>query len=201
MTLAVWLSFVVVCVLGTISPGPSLAVVLRQTLGNGRRHGVLTAISHSAGVAVWAVLTLWGLGVVVAEHPLLYKTITYIGAGYLVWLGVKALRSKGSTNVDAAVAKGSYSEAILDGAMISVMNPKLALFFIALFSQFVSVDQGAIEQLTLMTTVVIIDLIWFCGIAVMLSQEKVIHFLRHKSKEIDRVSGLVMIGLALRVAL
>lgn len=201
MTLAIWLSFVVVCLLGTMSPGPSLAVVLRQTLGNGRKHGVITAVSHSTGVAVWAILTLWGLGVVVSEHPMLYQVITYVGALYLAWLGLKAIRSKGNANFGKDKAVGPYSEAVRDGVIISVLNPKLALFFIALFSQFVSADQSVTEKLIYMGTVVCIDMLWLCSVAVVLSKEKVIKALQKKAKEIDQVSGLVMIGLALRIAL
>ena len=59
MTLTLWLSLVTVCTLGTISPGPSLAVVLRHNLSNGRSHGILCALSHAAGVALWATLTEW----------------------------------------------------------------------------------------------------------------------------------------------
>lgn len=201
MTLAVWLSFVVVCLVGTMSPGPSLAVVLRQTLGNGRKHGVITAISHSTGVAIWAILTLWGLGVVVSEHPLLYQIITYVGALYLAWLGLKAIRSKGNATFNGEKEPGPYSEAVRDGVVISVLNPKLALFFIALFSQFVSADQAVADKLIYMGTVVCIDMLWLCSVAVVLSKEKVIKALQKKAKEIDQISGLVLIGLALRIAL
>ena len=200
MSLAIWISFVIVCVLGTISPGPSLAVVLKQTLSNGRQHGVVTALSHSAGVALWALLTVWGLGVVVEQHPLLYKILTYTGAVYLAWLGIKAIRSAGNSGLAAKGNKGPLSEAARDGAMISVMNPKLAIFFIALFSQFVAVDQTVLEKFILLITVVVIDILWFCGVALLLSQERVVKALEKQSKKIDRVSGLVMIGLAVRVA-
>ncbi|WP_286237678.1 LysE family translocator [Neptuniibacter halophilus] len=201
MTLTVWFSFVVVCVLGTISPGPSLAVVLRRTLSNGRSHGLVTAASHSAGVTLWALLTVWGLGVVVTEHPMLYQIITGVGAVYLAWLGFKALRSSGNPQFSVEGKPGSLFGAVRDGAMISLMNPKLALFFIALFSQFVSAEQALTENLLMTATVVSIDLLWYCGVALLLSQERVIRALQEKTKVIDRVSGLVMIGLAVRVAL
>ncbi len=201
MTLTIWLSLVVVCVLGTISPGPSLAVVLRQTLSNGRRHGMLTTASHSLGVALWALLSLWGLGVLVTDHPMLYDVITYSGACYLAWLGFKALRSKGSAQFEQEKSEGSYTSAILDGAMISLLNPKLAIFFIALFSQFISAEQVITDKLIMISTVTLIDFVWYMGIAILLSQSNVVKKLREKSKAMDQVSGIVMIGLALRVAI
>jgi RhtB (resistance to homoserine/threonine) family protein len=199
MTLTIWLSLVVVCVLGTISPGPSLAVVLRQTLSSGRRHGMLTSLSHSLGVALWALLTLWGLGVLVTKHPVLYDLITYAGAAYLAWLGFKALRSKGSGQFEQKNAQSSYFTALVDGAMISLLNPKLAIFFIALFSQFISAEQLISDKMIMVTTVTLIDLVWFMSVAVVLSQPRVIKTLREKSKTMDKISGVVMIGLALRV--
>lgn len=199
MTLTIWLSLVVVCVLGTISPGPSLAVVLRQTLSSGRRHGMLTSLSHSLGVALWALLTLWGLGVLVANPPMLYDLITYAGAAYLAWLGFKALRSKGSGQFEQENAQSSYFAALVDGAMISLLNPKLAIFFIALFSQFISAEQLISDKMIMVTTVTLIDLVWFMSVAAILSQPRVIKALREKSKTMDKISGVVMIGLALRV--
>lgn len=199
MTLTIWLSLVVVCVLGTISPGPSLAVILRQTLSSGRRHGMLTSLSHSLGVALWALLTLWGLGVLVTNHPVLYDLITYAGAAYLAWLGFKALRSKGTGQFEQENAQSSYLAALVDGAMISLLNPKLAIFFIALFSQFISAEQLISDKMIMVTTVTLIDLVWFMSVAVVLSQPRVIKAIREKSKAMDKISGVVMIGLALRV--
>ena len=96
MTITTWLSLVAICCLGAMSPGPSLAVVLRHTISNGRTHGIVTAVSHAAGVALWALLTIWGLALLVVEWPLVYRLLTYAGAGYLMWMGIKALRAIGT---------------------------------------------------------------------------------------------------------
>ncbi len=96
MTLTTWFSLVAICCLGAMSPGPSLAVVLRHTISNGRAHGMATAVSHAAGVALWALLTVWGLAILVVEWSLIYKLLTYAVAMYLMWMCNKALRSKGT---------------------------------------------------------------------------------------------------------
>ena len=140
MTLTTWLSLVAICCLGAMSPGPSLAVVLRHTVSNGRAHGIATALSHTVGVALWALLTVWGLAVVVVEWPLMYKFLTYAGAAYLMWMGIKALRSNGVRPMNVEQASAPISTAARDGLMVSLLNPKLAFFFIALFSQFVSAE-------------------------------------------------------------
>ncbi|WP_421866573.1 LysE family translocator [Motiliproteus sp.] len=199
MTLTVWLSLVAICCLGAISPGPSLVVVLRHSLGNGRSHGILTAISHGTGVAIWAVLTLWGLGLLVTETPLLYTALTYAGAGYLAWMGVKALRAKQNSALQVEGRSSSLADAARDGIMISLLNPKLAIFFIALFSQFVSADQGTTEQLIMVATVFSIDTLWYIIVALIISHPRVLRSLEKRATTINRATGLVLIGLALRV--
>ncbi len=198
MTFTTWLSLVAVCSLGTMSPGPSLVVVLRHTLSNGRSHGILTSLAHAIGVAIWAVLTIWGLGLLVTEIPLLYTVLTYAGAGYLAWMGVKALRAKQSA-FKVEGEKSALSEAARDGLMISLLNPKLAIFFIALFSQFVSTELSIIDQLIMVATVVSIDSIWYIFVAVVLSHARVCRQLEKRSAAINQATGVVLIGLALRV--
>ena len=199
MTLATWLSLVAICSVGAISPGPSLAVVLRHTISNGRTHGILTSLTHAVGLAVWALLTIWGLALLVTEIPVLYKLITYVGAAYLAWMGVKAICSRGGDQFRIEKTTAPLVEAARDGVMVSLLNPKLAIFFIALFSQFVSADLTLIDQLIMLGTVVSIDSLWYITVAIVLSHSRLIDKLQQQSATIDKISGFVLVGLALRV--
>lgn len=199
MTPTLWLSLAAICALGAISPGPSLAVVLRHTLSNGRGHGILSALSHAVGVALWATLTILGLALLVAQTPLLYFLLTYAGAAYLAWMGIKSLRSKESPLFEAESSPAPFAEAARDGFMISMLNPKLALFFISLFSQFVSADLSRTEQLAMITTAALIDGLWYSIAVVLLSTSGMRRRLQKQSQTIDRISGILFIGLALRV--
>ena len=199
MTLATWFSLLAICCLGAMSPGPSLAVVLRHTISNGRAHGMVTAISHAAGVAIWALLTVWGLAVLVVEWPLVYQLLTYAGALYLMWMGIKALRSKGAGPMHVGPVKAPISEAARDGLMVSLLNPKLAFFFIALFSQFVSAELVLADKLIMMGTASVIDAGWYIIVALALSHSQVLEKLQSKSATIDKISGVILLGLAMRV--
>ena len=199
MTLATWFSLLAICCLGAMSPGPSLAVVLRHTISNGRAHGMVTAISHAAGVAIWALLTVWGLAVLVVEWPLVYQLLTYAGALYLMWMGIKALRSKGAGPMHVEPVKAPISEAARDGLMVSLLNPKLAFFFIALFSQFVSAELVLADKLIMMGTASVIDPSWYIIVALALSHSQVLEKLQSKSATIDKISGVILLGLAMRV--
>jgi len=190
---------VAICCLGAMSPGPSLAVVLRHTISNGRAHGMATAVSHAAGVALWALLTVWGLAVLVVEWPLMYKLLTYAGAMYLMWMGIKALRSKGTGPLQVEPIIAPMSEAARDGLMVSLLNPKLAFFFIALFSQFVSAELVMADKLIMTGTAAVIDAVWYIIVALALSQSKVLEKLQSQSATIDKISGVILLGLGLRV--
>ncbi|KLV01421.1 lysine transporter LysE [Photobacterium aquae] len=202
MTVSIWLSLLAVCLLGAMSPGPSLAVVAKHSLAGGRLHGIVTSWAHAAGVGVYALITLLGLAVVLKQSPLLFQGITYAGAGYLAYLGIRALRSQGGVAAKLAAGKpASLLEAARDGAMISILNPKLALFFLALFSQYVAVGTEFGSRAIIVATPLAVDGLWYTLIAVVLSSPKVLETLRSRAKMIDRLSGVVLILLALRVVI
>ncbi|AMG31273.1 LysE family translocator [Grimontia hollisae] len=200
MSVSVWLGLALVCLLGAISPGPSLVVMMRHSLAGGRVHGIVAAWAHALGVGLYALLTLLGLAVILKESPTLFKVITYAGAGYLAWLGVKSLRSKGG--VAAKLEKGEKAtlwEAACDGAMISMLNPKLALFFLALFSQFVAMGTDIFSRAVIVITPFAIDGLWYTLLALMLSSSRMLEKLKQKAVVIDRLCGVLLIGLAVRV--
>lgn len=200
MSLMLWLSLLLICILGAMSPGPSLAVVLRQTVSNGRVHGILAGVAHATGVGLWAIATVWGLGLLVSQNPYLYQLVSWMGAAYLLWMGVNALRFAATPNLHADTsAKESYGSALRSGALISLLNPKLAVFFTALFSQFISADQALQTQVIMVSTVVIVDGLWYTLVALLFSQPHLLRWLRQYMQRVEQLTGVVLIGLAIRV--
>ncbi len=200
MTLTAWLSLLAVCCLGAMSPGPSLAVVLKQAVGNGRSHGLATSWFHACGVGLWAFATISGLAILVAESELAFRVITWLGAGYLAWIGVKAIRAgRGSAFSVKSGKPVSILTAGIEGAAISLLNPKLAVFFIALFSQFVSPDATLGDQLIMTATAALVDGIWYSIVVLILSHGPILKTLQDRSQLVNRLTGGVLIGLAARV--
>ena len=111
MPLTLWLSLAAVCALGAMSPGPSLAMVLRHTLGGGRTPGVIAGLTHAMGVGLYALLTVWGLGAVISRQPMLFMVITWGGAAYLACLGIKALRAGRGGALEAQGAASGPAQA------------------------------------------------------------------------------------------
>nr|WP_086939782.1 LysE family translocator [Thaumasiovibrio occultus] len=200
MTLSIWLSLFAVCLLGAMSPGPSLAIVAKHSLAGGRVNGFATAWAHALGIGVYATLTVLGLALVLAKYPLLFKGITIAGALYLAWLGYNALRSRGG--IVERLQSGERVSVIAsarEGLMISLLSPKIALFFIALFSQFVSLGDSLGSQAVIIATPLIVDGLWYTFVTLMLSSSLLFNALKRHAQLIDRLSGVVLILLALRV--
>lgn len=200
MSFSTWLGLLAICCLGAMSPGPSLAMVVRHTLGGSRLHGIVCAWAHSIGIGVYALVTLLGLAAVLKTSPLLFNGIAIIGALYLAWMGVQALGSKGGMQQKLqAGSKTSLWIAARDGIAISLFNPKILLFFLALFSQFVLAAETLEGKALIVMTPLIMDGLWYTLIAIILSHSAILPKLREKALWIDRLSGLVLIALAIRV--
>lgn len=188
-----------VCFLGAMSPGPSLVVILRHTMNNGFSQGLSTVLAHSLGVALWAIMTLWGLAVLITQTPLLYKALTYLGAAYLAWMGIHALRTRSPVKLSIETQDSNLIQALRDGFFIALFNPKLAIFFIALFSQFVSINQSLSNKLILLSMVVSVDALWYLMIIIVCSRANVLKTLQQHTHRINLLCGILLILLALRV--
>ncbi|GGB80128.1 amino acid efflux permease RhtB family protein [Marinobacterium zhoushanense] len=201
MSWMLWGSLLLVCLMGAMSPGPSLAVVLRETVRNSRWHGVVAGLSHALGVGLWAFLTVHGLALLVTGQQLVFTALSWAGAAYLAWMGVQAWRHAGEAGaLDVGEARvHSLLGAARAGAVISLLNPKLALFFMALFSQFVSADQSSLTQWVMILTATLVDGAWYSLVALMLSHPRLLKALRRRATWVERATGALLVGLAVRV--
>ncbi len=200
MSLSTWLGLLAICCLGAMSPGPSLAMVVRHTLGGGRGKGIVCAWAHSIGIGIYALVTLLGLAAVLKKAPLVFNGIAIIGALYLAWIGIQALRSKGGMQAKFAAGEATDTlTAARDGIAISLFNPKIMLFFLALFSQFVMVADSITAKALIIFTPLVVDGLWYTLIALLLSHSSVLPKLREKAALIDKLSGVALILLAIRV--
>lgn len=202
MELTSWLALAAICVMGAISPGPSLALIIRNTVQGGQGHGVATALGHGLGVGIYALVTALGLSILITQTPILFDLVRYGGAAFLAWLGVKALLARpASGDASEEVHRLRGRQGAFEGFMVAFLNPQLAVFFIALFSQFVRADTSWGDGGIMMLTAGGIDAIWYVLVALVLSRGPVLAWLKAKSFVIDKVSGLVLLGLALKVVI
>ena len=196
MTPAAWASVAAICALGAASPGPSLALVVRHSLSGSRALGVACALAHAMGVGVHALLTAAGLAAVLVAHPGLYRLLAVAGALYLAWLAWGILRQPGAHTPSAGPGGAGIGAAMRDGFLMALLNPKIAVFFLALFSQFVSPDSDAFDMAVLWATATAIDGAWYSLVAVGLTGSRWLDGLRSHGAVVERVTGVLLLGLA-----
>lgn len=200
MTLTIWLSLFTVCLLGAMSPGPSLVTVTKHSLAGGTTNGLAAAWAHAFGIGVYAFISMVGLAVIFHQLPWLFQVISYAGGAYLAYLGFNALRSKGG--IAAKLSAGqtvSVWQSAKEGLLISLLSPKIALFFAALFSPFVASVSTIEGKLLMVATPFAVDGLWYTVITLMLSNSHILDKLRRHAVVIDRLSGIVLIALAVKI--
>lgn len=196
--LGTWLTVLSICVLGAMSPGPSLALVLRHTLAGGRRNGSLAAIAHGAGVGIYALAAISGLAVLITASPATYRAFEWAGAAYLAWLGLRGLLAKSSSG-DEATPVATGGSAAREGFLIAFLNPKIAVFFIALFAQVIGADTPWAARLLYAGTAWFIDTAWYLLVAWLFSVPRWLGRLQRNAVWFERLFGLVLIALAGRL--
>ena len=200
MNLATWLTVVLICTLGAVSPGPSLAVVLRHTMAGGRRNGSVAALSHGLGVGLYALLCISGLALLLTGTPALFSAFQWAGAAYLAWLGLQGLRARPATEAVLPSAPTTTSAA-RDGFLIAFLNPKIAVFFIALFSQVIGPSTSLAARLGYAATALLIDTLWYLVVAWLCSRPRWLERLRAHQQWLERLFGVVLLALAARLVL
>src|SRR5690554_73702 len=198
MTLTTWLAVVTICILGAMSPGPSLALMLKQTMSGGRRNGVVAALAHSMGVGIYAFLSILGLAAVITASPTAFTALQWAGALYLAWLGLKGLTARPQGQEQLPVPPSTRSAA-RDGFLIAFFNPKIAVFFLALFSQVVGVDTTLIAKLGYAATALVIDTGWYLIVVWLFSNPRWLAALKRRALWFERVFGALLVALAGRL--
>ena len=174
---------------------------MKSTIQGSRYHGIITAVSHAFGIGLYAFLVAAGIAVVITETPLLFNIMTYAGAAYLAWLGYKAITSKASLVSEQGKVREELpvKQAAIDGFLIAFLNPKIAVFFLALFSQFVTKDSTVTTQLLMALLATLCDGLWYVIIACIAGHGKVLPALRKHAVLVNRLCGSLLIIVALRI--
>ena len=194
-----WVALGTVFVLGAMSPGPSLAVVLRNTMVGGRRQGVMTGIGHGIGFGIYAFLAAAGIATALTLHESTETILKWGGIFLLLFLGVKFLKASmgepyESSNEDSHGPSGRAGFA--QGFAISLANPKIAAWIIALYAPFIEADIS-IETLFGMGLLgMTIDGTWYVTVATVLTRGDGVSKLRAQARKIDAAMGVLMFVFA-----
>jgi threonine/homoserine/homoserine lactone efflux protein len=193
-----WFSVTMACLLGAMSPGPSLAVIVNLSLSQGRVAGLIAAISHGLMIAVFAFVTASGLVVILDRNPVVFNAVQIAGCLFLVWMAVKLLFTKPKPDsYSVAPAQSSKWLAARDGLLIALVNPKIIIFFSALFSQFVDANSQLWEKTLMAMIAGGVDMLWYMLMAVVISRPAWLTGFQKKSRWLDKLFALVLLIIAL----
>jgi threonine/homoserine/homoserine lactone efflux protein len=199
------LTFAPVAALLTITPGATTALVVRSASRGGRRQAFFTTAGNSIGVLTWALFAAVGIAAVVAASTEAFTTIKLGGAAALVVMGVLSLRGRhaaGSERDRDDRRSRSDLAGLRDGLLTSLANPKLAVFFVALFPQFVPHGAAVLPAALVMAGVIVtFDLVWYSTLALIVHRAKRAFVEGPWSRRLERLTGAVLVGLGVRLGL
>lgn len=202
------LPFVGVSILLVIAPGPDTLLVAKNALLHGRSVGLATVAGVSLGLIVWTAAAALGIAALVRESELAFTLVKILGAVYLAWLGLSALRAASRPLEDrdfadaAPVRVASVRQGFRQGLLTNLGNPKIAIFFTSLLPQFVSGQRpGPAPFIVLGAVFSLMGLGWLSGYVLLATRLSRLLANRRVKAAIDRLTGVVMIGVGVRLAL
>lgn len=204
LRMSAFFTIAIIHLMAIASPGPDFLVITKNTLSHSRRSGIWTAAGLGLGILVHVSYSLLGIGLLISTSIVLFNTIKYAGAAYLLYIGWKALTHRATGAEVAALSQQkdiSPSTALRIGFLTNVLNPKVSLFFLALFTQVVTPGTSVVVQAAYGLYMSVATFVWFSGIASLLSLSTIRSgFLRVQSGA-ERMMGGLLILLGLKVAL
>ena len=183
----------VMFILGATSPGPSLAVVLRNTMIGGRSRGLACAIGHGIGFGFYAVTVVFGLVIIMENNPKIFTALQVLGGLFLLYLGVEMMRN---SQEEVEYSSGTR-EGFVEGFFIAFLNPKIAVFMLAVLSSVLDPALSSNTKWTIAIMGMTIDTIWYALVALSLSNSIILSKIRDNQNMLNKVTGLLMILLAL----
>lgn len=162
-----------VFIVGLVSPGPNFIVVTSTAMTSSRRAGLIAATGLAFASLTWTVLSIFGLGILLHKFPGLYAAVKWIGAFYLIWLGVKMLLPKSGKTVEAVAKPATASAAFTKAYFVSLTNPKSAAFFASVFAALIPAHAPGWLYFAVAATAFLLSLGWHGLLAICFSTDAV----------------------------
>lgn len=194
-----WCTFSLVCLVSTISPGFSTAVVLKNTLQGSRMHGICCVAAHAIGISLYGVATAIGLTIIIQDNPDLYRLLSRAGAVYLLWLGIKTLKKSFEQSNRQELPGEAFSLAMSarEGFLIAVLNPKTALFYLAVFSQFLTAASSVTEKVLMVAIGILSDFGWYSFVVYIISSRGLKTCMQGYSRILNLLLACFMVSIAI----
>ena len=196
MTLITFGQVFIVCLLGAMSPGPSMAVVIHNAIFRGRYNGILTSIGHGLGIAIYATFAVLGLGLIIETNIIIFNSLKILSIIFLIFIGMKSILNKEKLNLEKKDVK-EKTISFLQGFSISILNPKILVWFIAIYSQFMSVNNELIFNIYLVLIAGIVDAFWYISLTLAVTTASALTFFQTKILLIKKIQGFLIVAIGL----
>ncbi|PCI88471.1 MAG: MFS transporter [Hyphomicrobiales bacterium] len=206
MDLSIILSFALVASLLVISPGPNGLLITKTVATDGKAAGFANVLGFVTAFYIQGTMVVFGLAVLLVQSAALFTMVKIVGAAYLCWIGFKALkdawRNKSVVKTEQQTkSKALLRYAYLEGLLTNALNPKTSMFYLAIFPQFLPIEQmTAANVYSLVTVHVMLNSLWFCGMVLVLGKLKALTSSGRVQRWIKGVTGFVFIGFGLKLA-
>ena len=190
-----WVQFATICIVGAMSPGPSMALIIRNSIKYGRVSGILSSVGHAIGIGIYAGVSVAGLQIILINNIFLFNTIQFCGSVFLLVLGIIFLRDTGH-KLSIEDEQKSFNS-FMQGFAISILNPKILIWFAAIFSQFIEISSTNFVKLTMVLIASSIDGLWYIILTIIVTGFGLKQFLENNTKIIQNISGAVLIFISI----
>ena len=196
MTFFLFIQIAFVCLLGAMSPGPSMMVVINNAIFKNKFNGILTAIGHGFGIGVYALFAVVGVGLIIKTNIIIFNSLKFLSIIFLFYLGIRALVKIDRIEFDRNNIK-SGMRSFFQGLSISILNPKIFIWFIAIYSQFMSVNNGYFFNITLVLIASVVDALWYLLLVNLVTSHSILELIRNKSYLIQKIVGFLFIIISI----
>ncbi|MBL7058466.1 LysE family transporter [Patescibacteria group bacterium] len=190
--------------LALIIPGPDFIMAVKNSLGYSRKTGIWTALDFSAGIMVHILYCLAGLAIIISQSIIVFNSIKLLGAAYLVHIGISAFLSKSQTiQIDEQIKKEDIvpMEAFKLGFLTNILNPKVTLFFLGLFTLVVSPNTPQYVLISSSLIMIVNTFLWFSLVAIFFTQNNIRNIYNNFQQYLNKILGGLLILLGVKIAL
>ena len=196
MSIFLFLQIAFICLLGAMSPGPSMVVVINNAIFKNKFNGILTALGHGFGIGIYALFAVLGIGLIIETNILLFNVIKILSILFLFYLGINSIITikKIEFKKEKLIDSG---QSFLQGLSISLLNPKILIWFVAIYSQFMSTDNELYLNISLVLIASIVDALWYVFLVNLVTTGTIIEFIKKKSQHIQKIIGYIFITISI----
>jgi len=196
MTFLLFIQITFVCLLGAMSPGPSMVVVINNSIFKNKFNGILTALGHGFGIGVYALFAVIGISLIIKTNFYLFISLKILSIVFLFYLGIKALVKTDHVKFNEGRVKDGI-QSFFQGLSISILNPKILIWFLAIYSQFMSLNNEVFFNLSLVLIASTVDALWYILLVNLVTSHSILELIKNKSYLIQKIVGYIFIVISL----